>query len=146
MNLLEALKIINRSRNEPGKPFRLMLICGFTPLHMETFLAAHVASYGPLAAVTVSHGLYGDLVGNLERCRPSEIDAAAVVVEWADLDARLGARSAGGWDPSRLSDILQCVRIQLGRIGNALRSLEPQPVAVSLGERLRSIPTNISVK
>jgi FkbH-like protein len=132
MNLLEALKIINRSRNEPGKPFRLMLICGFTPLHMETFLAAHVASYGPLAAVTVSHGLYGDLVGNLERCRPSEIDAAAVVVEWADLDARLGARSAGGWDPSRLSDILQCVRIQLGRIGNALRSLEPQPVAVSL--------------
>ena len=132
MNLLEALRIINRSRNEPGKPFRIVLICGFTPLHLETFLAAHVASHAPFGAVTVSHGLYGDLVGNLERWNPSEIDAAAVVIEWADLDTRLGARSAGGWDPSSLSDILHCLRIQLRRIGNALRSLAPQPVAVSL--------------
>jgi FkbH-like protein len=132
MNLLEALQIIKRSRNEPGKPFRLTLLCGFTPLHLETFLVAHVASQAPLTAVTVSHGIYGDLAGNLERCKPSEMDAAAVVVEWADLDARLGARSAGGWDPSRLSDILQCVRMQLQRIGNALHSLAPQPVVVSL--------------
>jgi hypothetical protein len=107
MNLLEALQIINRTRNEPGKPFRLSLNCGFTPLHLETFLAAHVASHPPLAAVKVSHGIYGDLAGNLERSKPSEMDAAAVVMEWADLDARLGARSSGGWDPSRLSDIQQ---------------------------------------
>jgi FkbH-like protein len=132
MKLLEALQIISRSRNEPGKPFRLMLACGFTPLHLETFLEAHVASHGPLAALTISHGFYGDLAGNLERCKLSEIDAAAVVVEWSDLDSRLGARSAGGWDPSRLSDILQCVRIQFQRIDHALSALAPQPIAVSL--------------
>jgi FkbH-like protein len=131
MNLLEALKIINRSGSAPGKPFRVTLICGFTPLHLETFLTAHIASNRPQAGVTISHGLYGDLAGNLERCKPSEMDAAAVVIEWADLDPRLGARSSGGWDPHRLPDILQCVRRQLQRIGRALNLLTHQPVAVS---------------
>jgi FkbH-like protein len=60
------------------------------------------------------------------------MDAAAVAIEWADLDARLGGRSAGGWDAGRLKDILQSVQMQLRRIGNGLRALAPQPVAVSL--------------
>jgi len=132
MNLLEALQIVSRARKEPGKPFRLSLACGFTPLHLETFLAAHMASRAPVTAVTVSHGIYGDLAGNLERSKPSDMDAAAVIIEWADLDARLGARSSGGWDPSRLTDIIQCVRMQLQRIGDGLRVLAPQPVVVSL--------------
>lgn len=51
MNLLEAFQIISRSRNEPGKPFWLMLICGFMPLHLQTFLAAQVDRLNSVPAV-----------------------------------------------------------------------------------------------
>lgn len=132
MNLREALQIANRSSSVDGKRFRLMLVCGFTPLHLETFLAAHLASQTAGGGVTVSHGLYGDLAGNLERLDRSHADAAVVVVEWADLDARLGPRSAGGWEPERLPDILQGVNLQLQRIATALQSHAPLPCAVSL--------------
>ena len=49
----------------------------------------------PAAAVEFNSGLFGDLVGNLERLRPEEHDALAVVIEWPDLDSRLGLRTLG---------------------------------------------------
>jgi FkbH-like protein len=132
MNLLEALQLANQSRTADGKHFRLALHCGFTPLHLETFLAAHLASQTGAPGVSVSHGLYGDLAGNLERFERSQADASAVVIEWADLDARLGPRGTGGWEPERLVDILRCVSLQLQRIGRALESHAPLPAVVSL--------------
>jgi FkbH-like protein len=52
----------------------------------------------------VQTGLYGDLIGNLQRV--AGVSAAVVVIEWPDLDPRLGLRRLGGWEPSQLRDIL----------------------------------------
>ena len=51
-------------------------------------------------------GLFGDLRGNLERLgkRPSEV--LFVVLEWPDLDPRLGVRTLGGWKTAHLPDIV----------------------------------------
>jgi FkbH-like protein len=52
----------------------------------------------------VQVGLFGDLMGNLRRV--ADVAVAVVVIEWADLDPRLGLRRLGGWEPSQLPDIL----------------------------------------
>jgi FkbH-like protein len=52
----------------------------------------------------VQTGLFDDLIGSIRRV--ANVTAAVVVIEWADLDPRLGLRRAGGWDPSQLPDIL----------------------------------------
>ncbi len=85
-------------------PFDVALVCGFTPLHFETFLQAQLRLQFRDRTPRVKTGLYGDLVGSLERLH--DVSAAVVVIEWTDLDPRLGLRALGGWEPSRHSDIL----------------------------------------
>ena len=126
MTLREALKTINENlanQTEKSPRFRLALACGFVALHLKTFLAAHTTLLRPNAAIEVSEGLYGDLAGNLERLEGKKPDAVVAVVEWADLDARLGARSAGGWTADSLPDIARTAKLQLQRIAAALDGL-----------------------
>ena len=85
-------------------PSDVALVCGFTPLHFETFLQAQLRLQFRDRTPRVKTGLYGDLVGSLERLH--DVSAAVVVIEWTDLDPRLGLRALGGWEPSRHSDIL----------------------------------------
>ena len=132
MKLLEALEVINSLRTRDAPPFRLALGCGFEPLHLEVFLSAYTASVEPRRSIKVTRGLYGDLPGSLERMNPAEIDALAAVIEWPDLDPRLGVRSGGGWGPESLPDIIQTARLQLARIERALGRFTSVPVAVSL--------------
>jgi len=51
--------------------------------------------------------------------------ALAIVLEWSDLDARLGYRSAGSWGPQAVPGILASVRAALDRIGVALDQIPP---------------------
>jgi FkbH-like protein len=109
MKLSEALKI---SQTDPGpgaEKFRVYLACGFTPLHLATFLAAHLRLRVPSRDVEIQTGRYGDLTGTLARLRESSGDAAALVLEWSDLDPRLGLRSLGGWEPRVLADVQETV-------------------------------------
>ena len=71
----------------------------------------------------LSSGLFGDLVGNLERLRPEEYDALAVVIEWADLDSRLGLRILGGWQVEKLPDIVKSANHSLERLTRALQGI-----------------------
>jgi FkbH-like protein len=103
MKLAEALHII-QSVPPDAPPLGVALLCGFTPLHFETFLRAQLCESFPDRAPQIRAGLYGDLIGSLQRV--AEVSAAAVVVEWADLDPRLGLRRLGGWEPSQFEDIL----------------------------------------
>src|SRR5579871_3642964 len=98
MKLAEALRVI---QSAPADAPRLdvALICGFTPLHLETFLRAHLCRLFSSRAPRVHAGLFGDLIGNLRRF--PEASAAAVMIEWPDLDARLGLRRLGGWEPEQ---------------------------------------------
>jgi FkbH-like protein len=133
MKLGQALEVINRHIDPSARPRSFPLACGFTPLHLRTFIHAQLQSLFPENKVEVSVGLYGDLVGNVERASVQSGSAAAVVVEWADLDPRLGIRQLGGWLPETLPIILSDVYVSLRRLEGALNRLVAScPVALSM--------------
>ncbi len=120
MKLAEALSIIH-SAPVDGPQLRVALLCGFTPLHLETFLRAHLCKLFPDRSPVVQTGLYGDLLGNLQRA--TDISVAVVVIEWPDLDPRLGLRRLGSWEPSQLPDILAEVTRSCDLLQNAMAAL-----------------------
>src|SRR5271170_3907855 len=133
MKLRQALELINEPANSQDEVKSFFLACGFSPLHMRTFFQAHLQIRFPRKKIEVRVDLYGDLAGNVERALSHRVDAAAVVVEWADLDPRLGIRQLGGWLPKNLPDILANVRLSLQRLETALNRLaESCPVALSM--------------
>jgi FkbH-like protein len=132
LRLLEALEIIHQARRADIDPFRLAVACGFTPLHLATFLHAKVKqSFEDRNVLLAETGIYGDLIGNLHRALEARPDATAVIIEWPDLDPRLGIRQLGGWDPNAASEIAGNTRHSLGRIKSGLACLaDKTPVAV----------------
>jgi len=82
---------------------------------------AHCVQRFPNEAIEVKTGLYGDLEGTLSLAAKSQADAAVVVIEWSDLDPRLGFRGSGGWALSLQADILATCQ---GRFTRLLRGLE----------------------
>jgi FkbH-like protein len=133
---MEALTLV-KNRPRRGAAYRVYLASGFTPLHLQTFLAAYLTELCPKELVEVVLGLFGDLAGNLERLDPSAVNAVAVPIEWADLDARLGLRSLGGWKPSDLGGILETATHQLARIGARLRTIS---ISLSVVISLPTLP------
>ena len=121
MNLIEALEVLNK----PGVPgaavFKVFLACGFTPLHLQTFLGAHLRQRLAQRRVEVKVGVFGDLVGNIDRSRQEELECLAVAVEWQDLDPRLGIRTLGGWRAEDIPDIVESARRAGFRLEGALR-------------------------
>ena len=110
-----------------------MLACGFTPLHLETFLAAHLQLTLAKRRVEVKTGLYGDLTGTLERLVETDVDAIAVAIEWPDLDPRLGYRTLGGWGPDQEVDIVKHAHATLARMRAAVEGAPASiPMAISL--------------
>ena len=61
MKLLEALTRANQAAQVEGEPFDVFLSCSFSPLHLETFLVAHLWEIVPQRRIQVRHGIYGDL-------------------------------------------------------------------------------------
>lgn len=103
MKLAEALKTIQAVPAD-APPLKITLACGFTPLHLETFLRAKLCCLFPGRMPVLTTGLYGDLIGNFGRT--DGVAGVIVVVEWSDLDPRLGLRRLGGWEPSSFPDIV----------------------------------------
>ncbi len=116
MKLSQALEIVQRGATEAGGPSTLWLACGCEPLHLRTFLAAELMERLAPASVEVHTGLFDDLAGNIERAGDAGDDPVAVVVEWSDLDPRLGLRRLGGWRPDRLDDIVAQSHTALERL------------------------------
>ena len=123
MNLLRALELVKQPISEPASDRELYLACGFTPLHLKTFVAANLRLCFPKDRIEIRTGLYGDLVGNLERLRPSGRLMVWVVVEWADLDSRLGIRSLGGWRSADIPDVVESARQQSERLVDLIKQL-----------------------
>jgi hypothetical protein len=84
MRLGEALQIIGQAAGE--RKVNVHLLCGFMPLHLETFIKAYLARRFTGSGINVRTGLYGDLEGNIQRARESGGDGAIAVIEWSDLD------------------------------------------------------------
>jgi FkbH-like protein len=133
MRLSEALTLLKQNSSSQAAPFRVFLVCGFTPLHLQTFLSAHLGLALPQRRIEVETGLYGDFSGNLERLKRAPADCGVVVLEWADLDARLGIRGLGGWRVRDFTGILDHVEKRLNRIAAAIQSISKRfPIAVCL--------------
>ena len=130
MTLAQAFDLLSRS-SAAKPPFGITLACGFTPLYLETFLAAHLGAALPAKNVRIETGLFGDLAGTLEDIRENA-DAVAIALEWADLDPRLGYRSFGGWGASQESEYPSTVRQALTRLRFAIERIPSSiPVAIS---------------
>ena len=132
MNLIDALEILKQPTSQSDAPFRAFLACGFTPLHIRTFLAAHLRQRMPQRKIEVQTGLFGDLTGNIERLDASGHDAVVAIIEWQDLDPRLGVRNLGGWRAETLPDVLESVQSALERLQHALKqAATSRPICIS---------------
>lgn len=130
MRVTDALKILHDAPKE-GKPFEVILACGFTPLHLQTFLAAYLQKVLPSRCVTVSTGLYGSLMRTIEEAAERGVNNLAIAIEWMDLDPRLGYRSLAAWDSKTIPDILAFVRSTLERLGILIEGL-PNGIKVAI--------------
>ncbi len=116
MKLVDALQLVRRPVAENAPETKIFLACGFTPLHLQTFLTAELRALLPGNRVDIRTGLFGDLCGNIERLNPDDVNSLAVVIEWGDLDPRLALRMLGGWRSSETADIVESA----GRMGTRL--------------------------
>jgi FkbH-like protein len=133
LNLIEALEFSRKPVAKNAKALRIFLACGFTPLHLQSFLVAHLRQLFPSDAVEIKTGLFGDLAGTLERLNTATLDAVIAPLEWSDLDSRLGVRTLGGWQVSDLPEIIASADLQLLRLERAIREVARSlPVVISL--------------
>jgi len=138
LTVTEALKIIQAS-SHAGSQLNVLLACGCTPLHLKTFLQAHLQQIQTQRQVRVSDGLYGDLCGTLERASGKLVDGVAIILEWADLDLRLGYRSAAPWSEASVRDILTVTDRSLQRLTAAIAGI-PKEIRVVLSPPTLPLP------
>ena len=133
MKLAEALRIVSNGPEPEAPVLTVALICGFTPLHLQSFLQAELQLRFPERRIEINHGTYGDIPGSLQALDVTGIEAVALVLEWEDLDRRLGIRQLGGWGPANLPSIHEQVRARLAQLRILIEDLARLcPVIVSL--------------
>ena len=132
MTLNQALAIVNARRD--GDPADVhFLACGFEPLHLETLLRARLLERLPVGKnVEMQHGVYGDLRGNIELAARSSATSASVILEWSDIDPRLGMRSSGGWSTQAKAGILSGLPQRYAALETVIEKVAARmPVAVA---------------
>jgi len=132
MTLNQALALIN-SRKGNRAEGTYCLACGFEPLHLATLLRAHLLERLPDDRnVEVECGVYGDLPGNIQSAARLAACGCAVVLEWGDLDPRLGLRSSGGWSKEAKADLIAGCIERYARLEAAIVALAGRmPVALA---------------
>ncbi|MGO8793617.1 MAG: HAD-IIIC family phosphatase [Candidatus Sulfotelmatobacter sp.] len=129
MRLGEALQIVGQTAGERQR--HVHLVCGFMPLHLATFVSAYLKLRFSGDAISLHSGLYGDLEGNLERARQNIAEGAIVIIEWSDLDQRLGFRNSSRWDRQALDDVAAQIEEKCQRLEAHLSALaQDMPVTV----------------
>src|SRR6476469_581808 len=123
MKLIEAYRLSRESQASGAPAFDVGLACGFTPLHLSTFLHAHLRQLLPQYSVTIRTGLYGDLIGAVRAFAGKNLNAALIAMEWSDLDGRLGIRSNAPWTTASLDDMLRHADLLLTGLGDEMRKL-----------------------
>jgi FkbH-like protein len=131
MRLSEALRMNQQPASAGAQRRELHLLCGFTPLHLQTFLKAYAKLRFPGDDIAICTGLFGDLEGNILRARQHAAEGCVAVIEWPDIDERLGLRASAGWSAATLADIEQQSAERMARLETRLAELaELTPVAV----------------
>lgn len=132
MKLLEALNTVKSMQSQARPSLPCALVTGFSPLHLKTFLTAELSLRLPGRTIAIEEGLYGDLTGNLRRLPQSGVDFGVVVVEWPDLDPRLGIRSSARWSSSELTDILSTAQANADRVLSFAEAAAPLALSICL--------------
>lgn len=129
MRLSEALQLVGQSSGVRKRD--VYLFCGFTPLHFQTYVKAFLKLRFPDESFQVHSGLYGDLEGNLARALDEPAEGGIAVIEWADLDHRLGFRGSSRWQSQTLDDILVQTKERCTRLARTLEVLaQRMPLAL----------------
>ena len=115
MKLAEAVKCANAPQPTDETPLNLAVVCGFEPLHLKTFLTAYLRRDNPDRAVALEFGLYEGLFDFLQELADQPTGPVAVILEWSDLDLRLGYRASADL-LGQQQDILDHVTRQLARL------------------------------
>jgi FkbH-like protein len=133
MKLTEALEILKGIKSRKGEVFTCFLATGTNPLHLNTFLAAELSLLFAHLRIEIQQGLFGDFAGNLRRLASNEAHCGIVLMEWTDLDPRLGIRTMAAWSPSVYSDILSTVRARALEVQQAIeKACQRMPVVLSM--------------
>ena len=119
MKLSEAMRKVNEARSDDAPDWRCGLACGFTPLHLQTFLHACMLDRTS-NQFAIEIGLYGDLLGTVQGFAEQKLEKIVVVIEWSDLDPRLGFRVTHGWRGERQADIAKTVSNRLSQLRQQL--------------------------
>lgn len=120
MKLAEALRVLNAAKLD-APPFLLTLVAGSNVQPFSDLLAAYIQNRLGGRRVETTQGLFGDLAGNLLRCIQRETSPAVMLIEWADLDSRLGVRQTGKWGRDILQDVLDTVDRYLEHLADLFR-------------------------
>jgi FkbH-like protein len=133
MKLVEALDILKGVKQRNAEAFTCFLATGLNLLHINTFLAAELSLLFTEQKIEIEHGLYGDFLGNLYRLAKADADSGIVLMEWSDLDPRLGIRSAAAWSPSVCTDILSTVRARALQVQQTIeQTCQRMPVVLCM--------------
>src|SRR5579859_1758103 len=143
MNVTEALNIL-RTRKAGGEPFRVLLACGFTALHLKALVHAHLQQALPGRCVEIETGLFGSLVETIAAAAAYKPHGVVVAIEWADLDPRLGYREAQAWGHKVSAGIVDTCRDALERLARSLEAV-PSTIKVAVSTPTLSLPPVFSV-
>jgi FkbH-like protein len=136
VKLAEALSIVRKAPAHAA-PLKVVLACGFTPLHLQNFFAAHLQQAHPDRKVEVSVGLFEDIPGTLKMLGTEGVPAGALAIEWSDLDSRLGYRHLGGWGQRVVPSLLENVEARLKHFDGLISQI---PSSTSLAVSLPTLP------
>ena len=138
MKLAAALALRREAEGRPGPPRLFDLVCGFEALHLLTFLEAELLSFSGGGGCRVRSGRFGDLEGNIERASVNPSESVIVVVEWPDIDPRLGIRWEADWRDAALHEIGDVAAARFARIRTLLTTavLTSRVVVVPPGSNL----------
>jgi FkbH-like protein len=133
MKLVKALNILKGVRRRKGESFTCFLATAMNPLHLGTFLAAELSLLFRDQRIEIQSGLYGDFLGNLDRLARTDADCGIVLMEWTDLDPRLGIRSVAAWSEAVPKDILANIRTRVDRVQQTIeQTCQRMPVVLCL--------------
>jgi FkbH-like protein len=136
VTITEALKAIHSVPRDTPR-FQLSIVCGFTPVHLQTFLTARLQQKFSDRKVTPQTGLFGNAVGTLESLGAASADVVACVLEWSDLDPRLGFREGSQWGSAAISDAVESGNRMLQRAYTALQQV---PAGIRVAVCLPTLP------
>lgn len=131
MKLPEALRINQEAEaRSDATDLSAAIVCGFTSLQLHQFLSARLHQRFSCRKVQLAEIPYGDVIQGL-RAVPRSTEATFLLLEWQDLDPRLGLRQAD-WNSKNQGDIEKTVRLRLRQLGESIEDVASHtPVVIS---------------